>query len=366
MIEQLDHLTNLVYQSALDGKWSDFLQAFKQYTDSYNGWLMMTDLDSGSPIFMEFELGNPDITYDRLMQEYVPNVQKDPFYLGSLAQNELASFRGTDIIQFQQLYDSEIYPFLDEVGCQYLLAGIPIRNRDFDGYLLLNRNKLQQNYDKDNLALMRMMISHVNRAFHLHNKLFHQERQLSLYKAILERNPYPLIVLDEGQNLLQCNAMAEHLLQGQSILVERNGKLVSNSPHQDQQLKRFIRSTLDWIQAKQPEPTSIRLAQSNEELILKAYPIHTDNDFNDYQNPCCVVELLSTKQPQWALFSEQYKITPKELRTVQFLYQGLSMQQIAEHSHLSFNTIKSQLMSVYSKTGLSSQRELVASLVKYI
>ncbi|WP_448211075.1 helix-turn-helix transcriptional regulator [Colwellia sp. MEBiC06753] len=366
-MDSLNTLTNLVYQGAIDGDFSPFLNELMITTNSNIGWLAMADQETLQPMFFDYKNTASGFNKEFFLNEYFYKLKElDPFWEVAKSLKELACIRGRDFLSKEQLHQADVYPIFEKAGVEYNLISFPIRSASLEAFIVLNRNKLKTEYSDYDLKLFSMIYPHVNRACFLYDKLARQKRQISLYQSVLENNPYPLIVIDEFQNLLQVNKVSSHILSKQNILVERNGKLVTKMASKNHLLKDFIRSTLDWIQAKIPEPVAITLENSQEQIMLKAYPITAESNLNDFNSPCCVIEILSTKQPQWQLFAEKFNISQKELRTVKLLFEGNDLQTAAELSHLSFNTIKSQLMSVYSKSGFNSQRELVAHLVNYI
>ncbi len=56
-----------------------------------------------------------------------------------------------------------------------------------------------------------------------------------------------------------------------------------------------------------------------------------------------------------------FQLTPREMVLLRHIDQGLSYQEIAAHEHVSVNTVKAQLKSMYKKLGVSSRAEAAAS-----
>ncbi|NVK24455.1 MAG: hypothetical protein HWE10_05980 [Gammaproteobacteria bacterium] len=365
-LEKLNILTNKVYQSAIDGDWRGFLQELVVQTRSHNGWLTFNDAETQTPFFSEFLSGQPEFDLNTFLNDYLPRITEDPFYIETIKLQESESFIGTDVVSAEQMRTSNLYPIFQSAGLEYLMCNIPVRDQFLNSFAVVHRNINQPNYTKLELQLMDMMSAHINRAFHLHHKLLGQQHELSLYQSVIKNNPNPLMVVNAHCEILLINDVAERILSTQSVVKESRGKLKTSSNIYQSTLEKFINSTISWLQAKTPEPAAIKLVNNDQELLLKAFPIHAENEANSFVTPCCVVEVMSNKQPDWRLFMESYAISPKELRTVQFLYEGKDLNQVAEIANLSFNTVKSQLLSVYKKTAKSSQRELFTELNRYI
>ena len=62
---------------------------------------------------------------------------------------------------------------------------------------------------------------------------------------------------------------------------------------------------------------------------------------------------------QEAPFRRRFGLTPAEWRVAAALYEGASLNELAAASDVSINTVRAQLRSVYAKTGVHRQSELV-------
>jgi DNA-binding NarL/FixJ family response regulator len=59
-----------------------------------------------------------------------------------------------------------------------------------------------------------------------------------------------------------------------------------------------------------------------------------------------------------------YGLTEQERRVTGLVCRGLSTTAIAAHLHVTTNTVQDHLKSIFTKTGIRSRRELVATLLK--
>jgi DNA-binding CsgD family transcriptional regulator len=75
-----------------------------------------------------------------------------------------------------------------------------------------------------------------------------------------------------------------------------------------------------------------------------------------------ITSLVPNSSPAPELLQALFDLTPAEARLASQLTTGKSVEQIALSSRLSLNTIRTQLKSVFSKTGVQRQAELVSLL----
>jgi len=60
-----------------------------------------------------------------------------------------------------------------------------------------------------------------------------------------------------------------------------------------------------------------------------------------------------------------YGLTERERAVAGLVCQGLSTNEIAAHLHVSANTVQDHLKPIFTKTGVRSRRELVASILRH-
>jgi DNA-binding CsgD family transcriptional regulator len=60
-------------------------------------------------------------------------------------------------------------------------------------------------------------------------------------------------------------------------------------------------------------------------------------------------------------YATRYRLTPAEARVLTLLLSDLGPQQIADHLGVNIRTVRSQLSSLYTKTGTKNQRDLIVS-----
>ena len=74
---------------------------------------------------------------------------------------------------------------------------------------------------------------------------------------------------------------------------------------------------------------------------------------------------LQPQRPTDALLRMLYGLTPAECRVALLLSDGRTPRRIAELVGVTGNTLRSQIKSIYSKTGVGRQAELVRLLLSY-
>ncbi len=93
-------------------------------------------------------------------------------------------------------------------------------------------------------------------------------------------------------------------------------------------------------------------------------PLTANQDVS--REPLAAIFLSETSRPikiDPRRLEKLYNFTPCEARITSRLVQGLNLKDAAKYLGVSHNTVKSQLQSVFSKTGCDRQPELVRTIL---
>jgi DNA-binding CsgD family transcriptional regulator len=104
---------------------------------------------------------------------------------------------------------------------------------------------------------------------------------------------------------------------------------------------------------------TVRRAETNvrgKRLEITMVRMHSDT-MSEFLEGSSVAILLKPCSSIVSLSS--YGLSPKEVEVAMAIVDGKSIQQIADHRRLSRETVRTQLKSVFSKLGVTSQLELV-------
>lgn len=174
-----------------------------------------------------------------------------------------------------------------------------------------------------------------------------------------------VVLINRQGKLFKANRAAERLLVDDIRIVE--GQLTANDPQAIAALNRALQGLM-W------RPTGglsapIALPRASRRPLL-AYPARlsdsTANALADCQAMIILVDPeIATRTPE-ANLRTAFRLTEAEARLAARLAHGESLENAADHFGIGKETARSQLKSIFSKTGAHRQGELVALVARLL
>ena len=113
------------------------------------------------------------------------------------------------------------------------------------------------------------------------------------------------------------------------------------------------RKTLDEV--KETAPYGYIVKPFSEENLLTNVELAVYRFANDKKQELPSLEFINQKY--------SIKITQSEYKTLCFLFEGLTNQQIADKSFVSINTIKTHLQNLFSKLGVKNRTSAIQKVI---
>ena len=179
-------------------------------------------------------------------------------------------------------------------------------------------------------------------------------------------------VIDEQGRLLNNNALASAILEEADGLVLKGQYLQIQGRDLNRKLQQAL-STV--IRAQQEGATSLvralRVPRSGEraDLGLVIRPAPPSERGKGQSIPCAAIFISDPDLKESAsqqILGELFGLTPAEANLAILLARGLSLAEVSETQHVSQHTARAQLKSVFAKTGVSRQAELVRLVLKSV
>jgi DNA-binding CsgD family transcriptional regulator len=225
------------------------------------------------------------------------------------------------------------------------------------------RSPGQEAFGMQESNFLKRLNPHLQRATQIHERLFQSEAKAAMGASALHRFEHPLLVTDKQGRVLFCNKAAESLLRSDNTLSLSRG-VVALPSATDQ---RALEHLLDFaVTRRQGGGMRLRRAGGGDDLHLVTIPLAPDLGMsNPWERPLAMVLILDGRSKRQfnhndaALLRQTFGLTPAEARAALALCNGGSIEETAAGLGISANTLKSQLRSIYQKTGVDSRARLV-------
>jgi DNA-binding CsgD family transcriptional regulator/PAS domain-containing protein len=226
--------------------------------------------------------------------------------------------------------------------------------------------------DAEDVLLCKRLARHLCDALRLQFGSLKQRQQQMLGLALLDRLRAPVALVDEHRRLLSANPAATRVFALQREVFDIGGRIHCRDADDDAALLvgllRLLRGDTALPASSNDDRLFLRLHSPHGEPGLGLYlqplrPMGTLHAFGDQP-----LAMLLFHQPSLPLeldpfvVAAAYDMTPAEARVAVAAARGAAPDDIARLHGVSTHTVRSQLTSIFRKTGTSRQAELVSQL----
>lgn len=213
--------------------------------------------------------------------------------------------------------------------------------------------------------LCRLLLPHLKRALDLHLSI-NQDRSVSaLYSHAMAQLMVAAIVLDEKGIVVDCNLRAKAILDLSDGLRVVGRQLEATHGPDNRKLQRLVREALTCKVAPAVgiiEAMSVSRPSGKVSWGLVVQAISPDQWTEGKHRPSVAVFVRDTEgqaHPPVKLAQQLFQLTPAETALAIQLANGLSLEEAATALNIRRNTARAHLRSIFSKTGVRRQTELV-------
>jgi DNA-binding CsgD family transcriptional regulator len=238
-------------------------------------------------------------------------------------------------------------------GVRYLLGTRLTRRDGMDVFFGIHRALGQPAFDDADIAFMRGLTGHFQRAA----QLWLQTDTLRAQARALDAVEQAVLATDVEGRLRFVNRYAEALLRGGAPLVMRRGRVTALQPAEALQLTAALRACAASGQAQ-----ALRLGASSVAVLRIAEDSVLAAGLGASRLLLLVTPDRHRRVAPVRQVMQLFQATAAEARLARALAAGESLDSYAEQAGLSPATVKTQLGALFRKTGTRRQPELVRLL----
>lgn len=214
----------------------------------------------------------------------------------------------------------------------------------------------------DDLAWMRTMAPHIRRAVTI-GDLFEADRALAVaFRRLVEALSHSVVIVTSDMRVLFANAAAEALLDERRVASFAAGRLTLTFAPADRAIARAVKLGERDEVALGSAGINVPLACATAPAIAHVLPLtrrEGDARFADTAAAAVFISVAGvTPTPAIEAIAALFGLTPAEARVVAQIGEGKSRKEIALAQGVSDGTVKTQLSTIFDKTGMHDQRHL--------
>ncbi|HWD32893.1 helix-turn-helix transcriptional regulator [Pseudomonas sp. GZD-222] len=233
----------------------------------------------------------------------------------------------------------------------------------------VTRAKAAPKFSVNDRALCAMFLPHLRRGLNIHNLLDRSESLSDLYAQAISRLSVATLVLDESGSVLRVNPVAQGILASGDGLKLVGGRLEATYPSDNRELQRLIRAAFAQDTVKSADAMSVTRPSGQVNLGLVVEPIPSLDWADEKGKPAALVYIRDAASKSLAsevVTKQLFNLTKAETALAMELANGLSLEEAAETLNIRRNTARAHLRSIFSKTGVRRQTELVRILLNSV
>lgn len=278
-----------------------------------------------------------------------------------------------DVLPDRKLVASDYYlHYLEPIDLFRILGVDTAEPGGMLARLRLSRRRSEPNFKKRDRELLALITPHLSRAIEIYAKLNRTASERDVYAGAVNQLSVASIILDEQGCLLSANPVAQALLDQDAGLGLRDGHLHVAGRDINRELQLALNAV---IKAQQQGETALVRALrvprpgGRSDLGLVIRPV-SNNAWREGQSSPSAAVFISDPDLQEStsgkILEKLFALTPAEANLATLLARGLSLAEVASAQDISQHTARAQLKSIFAKTGVSRQAELVRLVLKSV
>lgn len=240
------------------------------------------------------------------------------------------------------------------------------------GILGIHRAAGRGQYSDDNIHELSLLIPHLRRALQLHRQVTAAKTLAAGLRLALDHFNTAAFLVDETCLVVEMNAAAEDMLRSNgSPLRICSRRLAAQVPHQTDRLRQAIGAVTGVFRHQQAitPPDIMRLSTTDYSatVSIMVVPVGPHAQFGQLSRPMALVfasSSVSNVLPNDHFVAAIFGLSPTESMLAVHLASGRSLQDFADERRVSIETARTQLRTVFAKTGAHSQGQLIGIVLK--
>ncbi len=374
-----DDLLGLIYEGPLEDRpWQSALPQLRKMLDAQVASLVVrppSDEDQGAILnSVRPEPGDTDDTLADPNAWQAASYQEEFFSLDPFVNLPLDKVVALeDVLSDKELEESDYYRhYLQPVGLFHILGVDTAEPGGMLARLRFSRRSDEPRFNAEERRLLEHIAPHLRRAIQIYATISRRTSERDIYAGAVSQLAVASIILDEQARVLSANPVAQILLEQGDGLSLKGQWLHIEGRDINKELQQAVANI---IRAQhQGEPSVVRAlrvprSSGRSDLGLVVRPVPVSKWSEGQSSPSAAIFISDPDLHESAsrqTLAELFELTPAEANLAILLARGLSLAEVSDTQNVSQHTARAQLKSIFAKTGVSRQAELVRLVIKSV
>lgn len=361
--DKFQFLLGRIYDAALNpAEWENVLKLLSELLNAEQAYMRIINRHQNDVELTYYH--NKDPAWSSAYNDYY--ILKDP-WLNKILSSDKSIINCTHYYLGNKEYESLEFhsDFVAPQNSHFGLGGKINIDDTTTGFISFNRDRNKQGFEHEHLENLKILEPHVKRSLLINKKIQYCEIKSNILKDTLEQINIPLLLVNRFGKIVYLSTLAEQLLSKNSGVSVKNQCILISSYNDNMKLQKLIHHATNTGNGLSQQGGALKYNSFGSQSTLSIFvnPVTSDNLAMESHYGNLALILLHTNTQETTISAELlrdlYNLTPAEARLTLYLYQGYSLDEIAETISRSKNTLRSQLRSTFNKIGVSKQSELI-------
>lgn len=267
---------------------------------------------------------------------------------------------GDEVVPFDRLLESRFYrDWLRPAGIHHCVWGVLARKEQRLICAGFGRAESDKAFEASDHALIAQVMPHFRRIIQVHELLGTSSFSQHILMEMLGALSVGVAFLDGNCRVTEANAMAvSWLSKEQNSNRRENGSAVTLDRFKPG-LQAFLKSASTRSDERK---MSVMRSEGTEPVTLILVPLYSDGFIVGAGGPGSIL-IISDPEYRCRIREDQlvkfYEFTPTEAKLARLLSNGYRLDEAAETMGIKYQTVRTHLKRIFSKTGIDRQSELI-------
>lgn len=350
---EFSRLIAALYRSLTDDQpWFDFLVELRDHLGAQYAVLIVSRAEGVAPSLMLSPRGNPQGIADYC--EHLFRI--DPF--ANIPEGTVVCHDYQGDVAFRQTAFFREYLQYEDTTC---ILAFNLATAGFFTRVRITRTMGNPPFGPAEHARCERLIPHIRQAMELYQRLEITRKEQAVYSSTIAQLAIGSVSLDEGNNILQANSIADAILSEADGIKRVGARIVLDTSKADADFRAFLHSIKDDTNDRR-EVFRVERSSGKRDIAIFARTVEAPDYLRAARAPVLVL-YLNDPERHGSVTADSlrtlFDLTPMEAAISALIANGMSVVETGEQLGITENTVRAHLRSIFAKTGISRQSQLV-------